>query len=68
MLLRSRLKACAACQAPLYCGKECQGQDWKERHKPLCKASARVFEGEIRAVSIHHVMLLSLSFRRNHAL
>ncbi|KAI0805720.1 hypothetical protein GGR55DRAFT_697869, partial [Xylaria sp. FL0064] len=65
-LLRSQLKARAACQAPFYCGKECQEQDWKERHKTLCMASAREFKGEICAVNIH-VMLL-LGFRRNHPL
>ncbi|KAI0423501.1 hypothetical protein F5Y09DRAFT_327247 [Xylaria sp. FL1042] len=39
MLPRSELEACAACKAPFYCGKECQKQDWQERHKALCRAS-----------------------------
>lgn len=31
------LLACARCKCVFYCGKECQRQDWKARHKPLCQ-------------------------------
>ncbi|KAI3318145.1 hypothetical protein HD806DRAFT_512628 [Xylariaceae sp. AK1471] len=37
MLPRDQLKTCAACSAPFYCGRDCQKQDWRARHKPLCK-------------------------------
>ena len=32
------LKKCANCRIALYCGKECQVKDWKERHRRWCKA------------------------------
>ncbi|OTA79905.1 hypothetical protein M434DRAFT_381562 [Hypoxylon sp. CO27-5] len=32
-----KLSACAACKSVFYCSKSCQTQDWKNRHKPLCK-------------------------------
>ncbi|KAI0847120.1 hypothetical protein F5Y00DRAFT_242366 [Daldinia vernicosa] len=38
------LKACGACQSVFYCSKECQKQDWTQRHKPLCQA--RQAEGQ----------------------
>ena len=27
---------CARCKKPMYCSRECQAQDWKQRHKQLC--------------------------------
>ncbi|TVY20778.1 hypothetical protein LARI1_G001816 [Lachnellula arida] len=36
---RTDLQACARCKAAFYCGKDCQRQDWKARHKVYCKAS-----------------------------
>ncbi|KAI5923888.1 hypothetical protein F4810DRAFT_709985 [Camillea tinctor] len=37
MCSRNELRACGACTAVFYCTKECQIQDWKARHKTLCK-------------------------------
>ncbi|KAI0384030.1 hypothetical protein F5Y04DRAFT_293441 [Hypomontagnella monticulosa] len=34
----TELKACSACKSVFYCCKKCQAEDWKARHKPLCKA------------------------------
>ena len=28
---------CAGCQAVYYCGRPCQVQDWKKRHKKECR-------------------------------
>ncbi|KAI0837154.1 hypothetical protein F5Y06DRAFT_297941 [Hypoxylon sp. FL0890] len=33
-----KLNVCSACSSVFYCSKSCQKQDWKNRHKPLCKA------------------------------
>ncbi|KAI1324559.1 hypothetical protein F5Y16DRAFT_423865 [Xylariaceae sp. FL0255] len=35
---RNQLMACAACKTAFYCSKACQVNDWKARHRPLCKA------------------------------
>ena len=32
------LKRCLGCKKVLYCGKECQAQDWKN-HKPNCQTN-----------------------------
>ncbi|KAG7385935.1 hypothetical protein PHYPSEUDO_000897 [Phytophthora pseudosyringae] len=32
-----KLHACSRCKCVFYCGKSCQRQDWKNRHKPLCR-------------------------------
>jgi tetratricopeptide (TPR) repeat protein len=36
----TELKACSRCGSPSYCGKTCQGQDWKSRHRALCQPLA----------------------------
>ena len=33
-----KLSKCARCMVGLYCGKKCQTEDWKARHKVRCKA------------------------------
>lgn len=32
------LHACSRCKCVFYCGKTCQRQDWKSRHKAFCQA------------------------------
>ncbi|KAF1791132.1 Tetratricopeptide repeat [Phytophthora cactorum] len=32
-----KLHACSRCKCVFYCGKTCQRQDWKNRHKTLCQ-------------------------------
>ncbi|KAG7398256.1 hypothetical protein PHYBOEH_011429 [Phytophthora boehmeriae] len=32
-----KLHACTRCKSVFYCGKQCQGQDWRTRHRPLCQ-------------------------------
>jgi hypothetical protein len=32
-----QLQYCAQCQSALYCSKACQREDWKKRHKKICK-------------------------------
>ena len=31
-------KKCSACRTAVYCSKDCQVKDWKERHRKWCKA------------------------------
>ncbi|KAF8898753.1 hypothetical protein BD779DRAFT_1485395 [Infundibulicybe gibba] len=31
-----QLLQCGKCKSVYYCSKNCQGRDWKSRHKPLC--------------------------------
>lgn len=35
--LTTKFMLCGACQVCIYCGPECQKQDWKARHKQVCK-------------------------------
>ncbi|KAI1490741.1 hypothetical protein F5X96DRAFT_694200 [Biscogniauxia mediterranea] len=42
MCTRGQLRCCSACTAVFYCTKQCQVQDWKARHKPLCKAPKKL--------------------------
>ncbi|KXZ43475.1 hypothetical protein GPECTOR_89g495 [Gonium pectorale] len=35
-----KLRLCAGCKGPRYCGKECQGQHWASGHKAECAALA----------------------------
>ncbi|KAF7985983.1 hypothetical protein HWV62_41288 [Athelia sp. TMB] len=32
---------CRSCKIALYCSKECQQQDWRDNHKPLCNAMSQ---------------------------
>lgn len=34
-------RKCSQCRLPHYCSKECQTQDWKLRHKRVCKEAAK---------------------------
>ena len=36
------LKSCAQCKTAKYCSKECQSQDWKEKHKVNCQEIRRL--------------------------
>ena len=36
------LKSCAKCKTAKYCSKECQSQDWKEKHKVQCQEMRRL--------------------------
>ncbi|KAI9895116.1 hypothetical protein PsorP6_018765 [Peronosclerospora sorghi] len=38
----SQLHACSRCKCVFYCGKMCQRQDWKSRHKTLCQVMEQV--------------------------
>ncbi|TDH67865.1 uncharacterized protein CCR75_007431 [Bremia lactucae] len=35
------LFACSRCKCVFYCGKTCQRQDWKNRHRPMCQQPMR---------------------------
>ncbi|POM70400.1 Zinc ion binding protein [Phytophthora palmivora] len=37
-----KLLACTRCKCIFYCGKTCQKQDWKNRHKLLCQSVKKV--------------------------
>ncbi|KZF23795.1 SET domain-containing protein [Xylona heveae TC161] len=38
-----KLKQCTGCRTVAYCGKACQTESWKTRHKYECKLFAKVF-------------------------
>ncbi|KAI1255327.1 hypothetical protein MGN70_003392 [Eutypa lata] len=46
MFAQDKLSACASCRAVFYCSKGCQARDWRDRHKPLCKARAAAAAGQ----------------------
>ncbi len=36
----TRFQMCAQCQLAQYCSRECQNEDWKAKHKKVCKKAA----------------------------
>ncbi|KAF4320210.1 hypothetical protein BBO99_00002568 [Phytophthora kernoviae] len=36
-----KLQECSRCKCVFYCGKTCQGLDWKNRHRPLCQPKTK---------------------------
>jgi hypothetical protein len=48
------LLCCIACRSAMYCSKVCQKQDWKRRHKKICK-SLNVGEGALQVRASHHL-------------
>lgn len=45
-----KMKPCAGCRSILYCGRECQTQDWR-RHKKACRAIQAERELDVRPTS-----------------
>eukprot|EP01006_Ploeotia_vitrea_P051952 TRINITY_DN67623_c2_g1_i1.p1 TRINITY_DN67623_c2_g1~~TRINITY_DN67623_c2_g1_i1.p1 ORF type:complete len:237 (-),score=31.01 TRINITY_DN67623_c2_g1_i1:386-1096(-) len=55
-----RFKICANCSTPRYCSAECQKQDWKRRHKLVCKTVSE------RRDQMQKVSAMLMNFQQYH--
>jgi MYND finger len=53
--LETQFQQCTACKLAMYCSRECQVQDWKERHKKVCKKAKEMHQMTRDAASFMHM-------------